>query len=67
MNGALSFQLLKYINNVNIKRISSKRSLKYEKIIFANLRKYNKTKEKIYKIIIKNLMFHKKSHYTSIP
>ena len=37
-----------------------------EKVIYKNLRKYNKTQEKIYQNKIKNLMFHKKSHFTAI-
>lgn len=37
-----------------------------EDIIFNNLKKYNKTLIKIYQNKIKNLMFHKKSHFTAI-
>ena len=39
---------------------------KNSKIIYKNLSKYNKTQEKIYQNKIKNLMFHKKSHFTAI-
>ena len=41
-------------------------SLKIEKIIYSNLLKYNKTLEKLYQNKIRNLMFHKKSHFTAI-
>ena len=34
--------------------------------MYRNLSKYNKSQEKIYQNKIKNLMFHKKSHFTSI-
>ena len=37
-----------------------------EEIINKNLKRYNRTLEKIYQIKIKNLMFHKKSHFTAI-
>jgi len=39
---------------------------KKEKIIYKNLIKYNQSQEKLYQYKIKNLMFHKKSHYTSV-
>ena len=38
----------------------------YKKIISKNLLKYNKTKEQLSQNIIKKLIFHKKSHYTSL-
>ena len=38
----------------------------YIKIISKNLLKYNKTKEQLSQNIIKKLIFHKKSHYTSL-
>ena len=38
----------------------------YRIIIFKNLAKYNKSQEKLYQYKIKNLMFHKKSHFTAI-
>ena len=37
-----------------------------KEIINKNLTRYNRTLEKIYQIKIKNLMFHKKSHFTAI-
>ena len=40
--------------------------IKERKIIYNNLSKYNKSLEKIYQNKIKNLMFHKKSHFTAI-
>ena len=39
---------------------------KKEKIIHKNLIKYNQSQEKLSQYKIKNLIFHKKSHYTSI-
>ena len=39
---------------------------KNEKIIHKNLIKYNQSQEKLSQYKIKNLIFHKKSHYTSI-
>ena len=42
------------------------KNIKKEKIIYKNLSKYNKTVEKIFQNKIKNLMFHKKSHFTAI-
>ena len=38
----------------------------FEKMIYKNLSKYNKSQEKICQYKIKNLMFHKKSHFTSL-
>ena len=38
----------------------------YKAIISKNLLKYNKTKEQLSQNIIKQLIFHKKSHYTSL-
>lgn len=38
----------------------------YNKIITKNLSKYNKSKEELSQNIIKQLIFHKKSHFTSI-
>ena len=45
---------------------SKAKTIKIEKIIYNNLKKYNKTSEKFDQIKIKNLMFHKKSHFTAI-
>ena len=42
------------------------KNIKKEKIIYKNLSKYNQTQEKIFQNKIKNLMFHKKSHFTAI-
>ena len=42
------------------------RRLNIDKIINKNLSKYNKSKEEFSKCIIKNLIFHKKSHFISI-
>lgn len=46
--------------------LPSKRSSIIEKNINKNLSKYNKTREEYSKYLIKNLIFHKKSHFTSI-
>jgi len=49
-----------------INSLSKVDKFKKEKIIYKNLIKYNQTQEKLCQYKIKNLMFHKKSHYTSI-
>ena len=46
--------------------MSCSKKIKNSKIIYKNLSKYNKSLEKIYQNKIKNLMFHKKSHFTAI-
>ena len=48
------------------KFIQTVKNIKKEKIIYKNLSKYNQTQEKIFQNKIKNLMFHKKSHFTAI-
>ena len=50
-------------NSIPLKKIKNKTK---EKIVYKNLSKYNKTPEKIFQNKIKNLMFHKKSHFTAI-
>ena len=42
------------------------KKIKIGKLMYRNLSKYNKSQEKIYQNKIKNLMFHKKSHFTAI-
>ena len=51
------------MNNILVKKV---KNISKEKIIYKNLTKYNKTLEKIFQNKIKNLMFHKKSHFTAI-
>ena len=46
--------------------LKTTKNITKEKIIYKNLSKYNKTVEKIFQNKIKNLMFHKKSHFTAI-
>ena len=48
------------------KFIKTVKNIKKEKIIYKNLSKYNQTQENIFQNKIKNLMFHKKSHFTAI-
>ena len=49
-----------------INSLSKADTYKKEKIIYKNLIKYNQSQEKLCQYKIKNLMFHKKSHYTSV-
>ena len=46
--------------------IRNSKIINKKEIINKNLTRYNRTLEKIYQIKIKNLMFHKKSHFTAI-
>ena len=46
--------------------LKNAKKIKIEKLMYRNLYKYNKSQEKIYQNKIKNLMFHKKSHFTAI-
>ena len=45
---------------------NNKQEKNYIKIISKNLLKYNKTKEQLSQNVIKKLIFHKKSHFTSL-
>ena len=49
--------------NLSLKKV---KKIKIEKLLYRNLSKYNKSQEKICQNKIKNLMFHKKSHFTAI-
>ena len=48
------------------KKKKANKNPSYLKYIHKNLCKYNKTKEEIIQVIIRNLIFHKKSHLTSV-
>ena len=50
---------------MNILLKNTKNSI-VDKMIYKNLSKYNKSQEKICQYKIKNLMFHKKSHFTAL-